>query len=266
MYKNFFSIIGGTIGYVFNNLSSSILAESIVCLIIIIAISIKTRAFNIKLNNFYSNFFKKTILDGIPFTINYTTRTIVSNIDRWFVAGILGISLLGEYSFSMIVFSVAVGIQNIIGTSFGTKIIEKYYKSFNLNTMLIATRELQAKVLFISIPILILGTLITPTFLNFFFSQYFKTYPIILITSFSSLIHLLNFYEPIFIVSGNGRKQILITIIITSATILGLLLSYIYSKNLLSVAIVFLANRILSFFITKSFAYNIVLCSDTSRK
>lgn len=252
--KNLFTLIIGVFAYQQTSLSGLVASEVISTYVIFLLV---LRLVNFSLIRVKISLVHRIIKRSILISLNYLLRTVLISLDRWVVTLSLGIINFGFYSFAMIPHVAFVSFQGIVTQATEPKWISAFGADGSIENLWKKIKKQQAKILIVFCPVVVAGLLVAHPVISRFFPQYVEATAAVRVVLVGSLIHILNFYESIFLIKKSGNLLIRITFFTALITLPFLGLGYFAKLSVLYFALVFLFGRLVSLFLTYFFAKKI---------
>lgn len=190
--------------------------------------------------------FKQLLKHGLPILLSSAVRNILIVVERWFVALALGLFILGQYSFLMTVYLVAITLIGFICNILGPKWLSDYARDLNFDDLF---KRVLKVVLCLFIVFFILGgclLLAMPLIIGNFYAQYYSpslygaAYMIFLGTFIGSLVCV---FDWLFIATSKERVLLKNNVLVVVFAVLLLFHGYLSEYGLSDFAMIFLINR-----------------------
>ncbi|WP_162919468.1 oligosaccharide flippase family protein [Malaciobacter mytili] len=193
------------------------------------------------------DFVTDAIKNGIAILSSNIIRNLTLNIDKWAITSSLGLVSLGKYSFSMIIYMMAIFSLGLITTVLGPKWLSEFSSFNNSKILLDKINKVIILVVISGILVFLLFIFYLQSFLNTFYPDYsdITIYKTILIIFLGLLFQIPVFlYDWFFIAVSNEKFVLKMTFNMFMITFIMILLCWYFKTSIIYFALVFTIVRI----------------------
>ncbi|WP_316346920.1 hypothetical protein [Desulfuromonas acetoxidans] len=198
--------------------------------------------------------FVKLVRHGLPLLLTNLAKKLCFVIDRWVVVSLLGISLLAQYSFIMLIYLGAMSVIGILNAQIGPRVLSGYGSDGDLRKVRRKLYYAMSVIVILMVPVGMLFEEVYPFCVDRLFPVYSSqiVYSSAKYIAFGMLVYFMNcLVDWLLIVSGESYRMFFVNII----TLFVAVSAYVYfyfsgGSGLLSFATLFLVLRIISLFLS----------------
>lgn len=183
---------------------------------------------------------------GLPFTLTNFLKNATVSLDRWFVTGLFGVAILGEYTFAFVIFSGGLVILNIIGQYIGPSLIYQYGRAGQIDQTFNQIFAYSKYIILFFAAGYFPFTLLAEYVVVNFFSEYVLVVSLIKLIYVGTLFHVANMFDWVAVALGKGNWLAVVYIVVGLSVLIFCVIAYWMSYPIQTYALIFCFGRLIS--------------------
>jgi O-antigen/teichoic acid export membrane protein len=180
---------------------------------------------------------------GLPFMVNNVARSAAVTMDRWFVGAFLGVAVLGQWSFAMLILALGLVVANVVGIALQPRIIRAFARDGEMQvawmTATTASRRIGLGFVVAALPVVLAHELVVARY----FPEYELPEAVAPLIYVGTMFEVMNVYDAVGMARGVSTPFTRTYLLTGAMSGAGYLVAGMTSPDLVTFALVFAAGR-----------------------
>ncbi len=252
-FKNLLSLAVGYILFLRLSISGILLAE--VFVLILIVCSILNNKLYVRRIRFSIRWSKLLIYRGFYFMQNSLIQNLSRNFERLLISITLGVEIFGQFSFSIIIFSIGVAIQNLLSQFINSRILFDFGSTNSVKRWIIRIDRILVISFLISLFFYPVFLFLLNEILILYFDKYYPGINLMKIIYFSAIFNLGNLYQGVLIALNKSYLLNVHSLLVLFVSVVFCLIGWSIGASLYYFAYIFTLNRLFSLILFRVFCF-----------